>query len=86
MNGNVNQLRRRIMEVLSEVFGLPLDVVKRGITPDTVIGWDSERHVELVVALEEHFGCMFEVEEIPELISLEQIEEIVTRHGAPSDN
>jgi len=30
-----------------------------------VDGWDSEKHVELVVALEEQFGCMFEAEEVP---------------------
>ena len=81
-----NQVRKRIVNVVSTVFELPLDVVERGISPDSVVGWDSERHVELIVALEDHFGCMFEVEEIPELISLEQIEEIVTRHGAGSDN
>jgi acyl carrier protein len=37
------------------------------------------------MALEEQFGCMFEAEDIPELVSLERIEEIVKRHGARGD-
>ena len=71
--------------MVSEVFELPPEVIERGISPETVKGWDSEKHVVLLVALEDHFGCMFEAEEVPELISLEQIEEIVTRHGAEGD-
>ena len=51
-------------------------------SPATTPGWDSTRHVELVVALEDHFGCMFEPEEVAELVSLSKIEEILTRHGS----
>jgi acyl carrier protein len=86
MSEHSNPIRKRIIETASEVFRLPVDVVERGISPDSVKGWDSVKHVEFVVALEDHFGCMFEVEEIPELISLGQIEEVVTRHAAGSDN
>jgi acyl carrier protein len=77
-------LRRRIVEVVSAVFGLPPEVVARGVSPDRIERWDSEKHVELVVALEERFGCMFEAEEVPELTSLEQMEAIIGRHGTES--
>jgi acyl carrier protein len=85
MNANERSVRERIVQVTSEVFGLPPEVIERGISPEAVDGWDSEKHVVLLVALEDHFGCMFEVEEVPELISLERIEEIVIRHGAGGD-
>lgn len=77
----MSELRNRIVTVVSDVFKLSPDVVARGIAPDQVDGWDSEKHVELVVALEEHFGCMFEAEEVPELTSLEQMESIISRHA-----
>lgn len=76
----MSELRNRIVTVVSGVFKLPPDVVARGVAPDQVEGWDSEKHVELVVALEEHFGCMFDAEEVPELTSLEQMESIISRH------
>ena len=80
MSEDQRAMRARIVEVVSAVFGLPPDVVARGISPERVENWDSERHVELVVALEERFGCMFEAEEVPELTSIEQMEAIVSRH------
>ncbi|MCK6555844.1 acyl carrier protein [Candidatus Binatia bacterium] len=76
----MSDLRNRIIDVVSGVFKLAPEVVARGVTPDQVEGWDSEKHVELVVALEERFGCMFEAEEVPELTSLDQMESIIGRH------
>lgn len=75
------QRRRRIVSVVSTVFKLPAEEVERGVSPDQVAGWDSERHVQLVVALEDEFGVMFAAEEVPELTSLEQMEAIIARHG-----
>lgn len=74
-------MRADIIRVFSEVFGLPPEEFGDGTAPGTVPGWNSTRHVELVVALEERFGCMFEAEEVPELTSLQQIEEVLRRHG-----
>lgn len=85
MSENRQSIRERIVAVLSEVFGLAPSVVALGVSPEKVNGWNSEKHVVLVMALEEHFGCMFEAEDIPELVSLERIEEIVKRHGAASN-
>lgn len=81
MSEDGRQIRSQVVAILSQVFGVPPDVVEQGIGPDSVERWDSEKHVELVVALEEHFGCMFEAEEVPELTSLEQIEAAIARHG-----
>ena len=85
MSATENQIRHRIIGVVCDVFKLSPDVVERGISPESVAGWNSEKHVELVISLEDHFGCMFEGEEVPELVSLEQMEEIITRHGAGGD-
>jgi acyl carrier protein len=81
MSDHTNSLRPRIIAVVSDVFGLPPAEVAGGISPEQVAGWDSEKHVRLVVALEEQFGVMFEAEEVPELTSLERMEAIIARHG-----
>jgi acyl carrier protein len=80
MNDARTPMRQDIIEVVSRVFELPVDVVAAGISPDQVEKWDSEKHVELVVALEEHFGCMFEPEEVPELTSIDQMETVIAGH------
>jgi acyl carrier protein len=74
-------MRTDIVVVFSEVFGLPVERFGDDTAPATIEGWNSVRHVELVVALEERFGCMFDPEEVPELTSLQRIEEIIRRHG-----
>lgn len=74
-------MRDSIIEVFSEVFGLPREQFGDETAPANVKGWDSARHVELVIALEERFNCMFDPEEVADLTSLTRIEEILRRHG-----
>jgi acyl carrier protein len=79
-----NHLRARIIEVVSAVFRIAADEVAGGLSPDRISGWDSAKHVELVVALEDRFGCLFDPEEVPELTSLERMETILSRHAQAS--
>lgn len=79
---NDTERYRAIVAVVSAVLRLPAEVVARGVSPESVEGWDSEKHVELVVALEDRFGCTFDAEEVAELTSLERMQEIIARHGA----
>jgi len=74
-------MRARIVQVLADVFKRPAEGFGDDTSPATVPGWDSTRHVELVVALEDRFGCMFEPEDVAELVTLSKIEEILIRHG-----
>jgi len=82
MSASGGSVRDRIVGVVSEVFHLPIETVMQGVSPATVEGWDSHAHVVLVVTLEECFGIMFEAEDVPELTSIEAMEEIIQRHGA----
>lgn len=74
-------MRAAIVEVFSRVFDRPQARFGDDVSPTTVEGWDSARHVELVVALEDRFGCMFDPDEVAELTSLPRIEEILRTHG-----
>lgn len=75
-----SSIRAAIVEVFGQVFSLPESTVAQGVTPDRVAGWDSARHVELVIALEERFQCVFEPDDVPSLTTLERIESIVSRY------
>jgi acyl carrier protein len=81
MSGTSEDTRRQITEVMSRVLRISSDIVAK-VTPPDVEAWDSQTHVALVVALEERFGVMFEPEDVPELTSLDSIEEMLRRYGA----
>jgi acyl carrier protein len=81
MSDNHASLRPQIVAIICTVFGLSPESVAAGVSPDRVENWNSEKHVELVLALEERFACMFDAEEVPELTTLERMEEIIRRHG-----
>lgn len=82
MSVNGDDRRQQIIQVMSEVLRISPDIVAKGITPPDVETWDSQTHVVLVVALEERFGVMFEPEDVPELTSIEGIEQTLGRYGA----
>lgn len=60
----------------AKVMGL---VFGKSISPDDSISmatepaWDSMKHIELIMTLEQEFGVSFEPEEIPKLTSLSAV-------------
>lgn len=70
-------MQRELREVLTNV--LEVDSISDSDSAKTIGAWDSVRHLNLVMALEERFGCTFDIEEIPELTSVRAIEEALRK-------
>ena len=68
----------RLRRVFADVFGIEADALTDDDSPQTVEGWDSVAHLNLVLALEGEFAIQFEAEEIPALVSFRTICERVT--------
>ena len=68
-------------EKVKQVFGAVFDVdptkVKLDWTPDTVKNWDSLRHMNFILALEEEFGMMFSDDEIVAMRNLAVVRDIL---------
>ncbi|WP_146036899.1 acyl carrier protein [Leptospira inadai] len=62
-----------MIEVMSNVFAVEKDQITDEIAIGKFKGWDSLRHMSLVLALEEEFGIRFDDDEIPNLISFKLI-------------
>ncbi len=60
----------RLLAVFRGVFGDGLEDLPDEASPDTIEGWDSANHVNLVLSLEAEFGVEFETDEISELTSV----------------
>ena len=68
-----NEINIRIRKVMAAVFELPIDEINDDFSPDNYASWDSLKHMNLVVALEEEFDIEFVDEEIIEMMNLSQI-------------
>jgi acyl carrier protein len=72
-----NNLENRIKSVVSSVFNISTDKIQNDSSPDTIESWDSLKHMNLVVALEEEFEIEFSDGDIFEMMNYKLISEIV---------
>ena len=72
-----NKIEERIKNVMSAVFEIPANKIGKESSPDNIESWDSLKHMNIVVALEEEFNIQFTDDEIIELISLKLIMAII---------
>ena len=72
---------RTLEEVVSSVFGVEPQSLDESSSPDSVEGWDSMRHVNLVTALEQHFNVSIDIDDVMEMGSVGKIREILVAYG-----
>jgi acyl carrier protein len=65
----------RLLSVFRGVFDPHLAALSDSDSPETIGGWDSANHVNLVLALEAEFGVEFDADEIAELTTVATIRE-----------
>ena len=54
----------RIKQVMSDVFNIDINSINDTSSPDNIENWDSLKHMNLITALEEEFGVIFDDQEI----------------------
>lgn len=64
--------------VVSRVFGLDVD---ENSSPETVEGWDSMGHLNLVAALEKSFSVSIDIGDAMDMVSVRRIKEILLDYG-----
>lgn len=68
--------------VAADVLEIPVAEVCDDTSPATVRTWDSMRHINLVLAIEQHFDVKFAPSEIMLISSLGAARELLTKKGA----
>ncbi|HEX8232785.1 MAG TPA: acyl carrier protein [Caulobacteraceae bacterium] len=58
------EISRQVRETIAGFFQVPAERVNDGTVVDDIQGWDSTRHVGLILELEDQLGIMFDVERI----------------------
>ena len=72
---------RTLEEVVSSVFGVEPQSLDEGSSPESVEGWDSMGHVNLVTALEQHLNVSIDIDDVMEMGSVGKIREILLAYG-----
>jgi acyl carrier protein len=72
----------KIRKIMSGILEVPADSITEATTMETVDTWDSLRHMEIIVALEEAFGIELAAEDLMEMTSLPEIMRVLAAKGA----
>ncbi len=72
---------QKLKEVLSRIFNVSLATITEDASPDTIENWDSLRHMNLVLALEEEFDVEFTDDQVVEILSYKLIKIVLQEHG-----
>ena len=67
----------KIKQVMSAVFEIPVESIVDDASSDNIENWDSLRHLNLILALEEEFGVSIPDEEVGNLVNYKLIELII---------
>jgi acyl carrier protein len=73
----------RVGKVFNEAFAVAADSITSQTVPDDVPKWDSLGHMNMVSILEKEFGFEFEVDEIMEMATVQNILDVLARRGIP---
>jgi acyl carrier protein len=66
-----------IKQVMSAVFEVPIESIADDASSDNIENWDSLRHLNLILALEEEFGVSIPDEEVGNLVNYKLIELVI---------
>ncbi len=75
-------MRERIRAAMATVFDRPLAEIGEDASPESLEDWDSLHHLELVLELELEFGVRVPAETVPEMLSVDAIEETLRELAA----
>ena len=51
-----NDINEKLNLVMSAVFEIPIESINQKSSPETIESWDSLKHMNLIVAIEEEFN------------------------------
>ncbi|MBF0184667.1 MAG: acyl carrier protein [Magnetococcales bacterium] len=66
-------MEAKIKQIIADVMEVPVESVQDSSSPDTIPSWDSLKHMNLILALEQQLEITFSEEQIAEMMSVELI-------------
>ena len=72
-------MRYGVLKIIGQIMNVPSDQLNDDSSPETIANWDSLKHMNLVLALEEKFDVAFSDEEIVDMLTVKSIFEILSK-------
>lgn len=73
----MQSVEERIKKVMSAVFEVPNDSITEDSSSDNLENWESLRHLNLILALEEEFEVSIPDEEVGNLVNFKLINLVI---------
>jgi acyl carrier protein len=70
-------MKDKVLRIISNVMNVPIEQLNEDSSPDNVEKWDSLKHLNLILAIEEEFNVILSDEEIIEMMNVQLILEIL---------
>lgn len=71
---------------LRDIFADTLEISNEDVTPElsteSAETWDSFRHLQLILSIEDEYGVQFDPQTIPEMTSVAKVQEALEQKGA----
>jgi acyl carrier protein len=80
----MQQVDAKVENLLSEVLQVPASAITDDLTMKNVDAWDSLKHMELIVALEQSFDIQLSFDEIVAMQSVSEIKRVLRERGVTS--
>ena len=74
-------MQQKLAELMSELFGIERGEIKDGLSMKDMDVWDSLKHMELIVSIEQVFGIELTFDEIVAMQTLKEIKRILREKG-----
>ena len=74
-------MEQKLKKIMADVFEISPDKIDEATIMESIEQWDSLKHLELIIAIEEKFGIVLETEEILEITSFARIKHILINKG-----
>jgi acyl carrier protein len=69
----------KLRKLLAEVFDQPLAKISERDTHETIATWDSLRHLQMIMALEQQYALQIDTEQIAAIKSVADVVQLVER-------
>jgi len=74
-------MKQKIEALMADLFGIKNEDITDSLTMENTDGWDSLKHMELIVSIEQTFGIELSFEEIVAMQTLKDIKKILKEKG-----
>lgn len=70
-------MKEKLFRIISNILNVPIELIHEESSPDNTENWDSLKHLNLILAIEQEFNVVLTDDEIMRMINVESILEVL---------